>query len=271
MTSRLVVAGSLLACCLGAQTKPHADHTLGYDDTPIYPGMKWRVHDSSRPRPEVITPGTESSQDEPGRPPSDAVVLFDGKDLSRWVKPARAGAKDPTWKVENGYMECVPHTGGLQTKGKFGDMQLHVEWASPKEIDGKSQDRGNSGIMLMGLYELQVLDSYDNPTYADGQAGSIYGQYPPLVNASRKPGEWQTYDVAFEAPKFDGDKLVKPAYITVFQNGVLIQNHERILGTTPHAKVGTYTAHGDLPLELQNHNTKVRYRNIWVRPIKPRT
>jgi hypothetical protein len=166
-------------------------------------------------------------------------------------------------------MEVVNGAGGIQTKDKFGDMQLHVEWASPVEVKGKSQERGNSGVLLMGRYEVQVLDSYDNPTYADGGAASIYGQYPPLVNACRKPGEWQTYDIFFEAPRFDGEKLVKPAYVTVVHNGVLVQNHRQILGTTPHAKLGTYTAHpAELALALQNHHGAVRYRNIWVRRLQ---
>ena len=232
---------------------------VGLRQYPSYPGSKWRVHDVSRPRPEVVTPGTCNAPS--FKPPSDADVLFDGKDLSKW---------DAKWKVENGYFEVVPHQGNAKTKESFGDMQLHLEWASPSEVKGKSQGRGNSGVLLMGKYEVQVLDSYDNPTYADGQAASIYGRYPPLVNASCKPGEWQRYDIIFESPKFDGEKLVKPAYVTVIQNGVVVQNHEKILGTTPHAQVGTYTAHGDLPLELQDHNNPVRYRNVWVRRMKAR-
>ena len=255
MTPRFSIGIALLiAAPVFAQPQ---DHTLGYDNTPTYPGFKWRVHDSSRPRPAMATPGTT-----PGAAPSDAVVLFDGRDLSQW---------NSKWKVENGYVECVPRQGGMTTKAAFGDIQLHVEWASPAVVEAKSQDRGNSGIILQGKYEVQVLDSWENPTYADGQAGSIYGQYPPLVNASKKPGEWQTYDIVFESPKFDGDKLLKPAYITVIHNGILVQNHEEVKGTTPHAVLGSYKAHGDLPLELQNHNTKVRYRNIWVRKLTPRT
>jgi hypothetical protein len=177
-------------------------------------------------------------------------------------------ATAPRWKVEQGYAEIVDGTGSINTKEKFGDVQLHVEWASPAVISGKSQDRGNSGILLMGRYEIQVLDSYDNPTYADGQAASIYGQYPPLVNASRKPGEWQTYDIVFEAPRFDGQKLVKPAFATVFQNGVLVQNHAQLIGDTPHAKVGTYKPHDpEESLQLQDHHCAVRYRNIWIRRL----
>jgi hypothetical protein len=172
------------------------DHTLGYDDTPSYPGSKWRVHDINRPQPEAITPGSCNAA--PSKPPSDAEVLFDGSSLDKWT--TKGGA--PTWKVENGYVEIAPGKGDLVTKEKFGDIQLHLQWATPAEVSGKSQGRGNSGIKLMTLYEVQVLDSWNNPTYADGQAAAVYGQYPPLVNASCKPGEWQTYDIAFSAPKF---------------------------------------------------------------------
>lgn len=242
----------------------------GYTDTPVLPNQKWRVHDINRPRPHVVTPGTPSSQAQPGRAPSDAIVLFDGKDLSQWVSSAKRtnASGSPAWKVENGYMEVTSGSGDLVTKEKFGDMQLHVEWASPAVIDGSSQWRGNSGVLLMNRYEIQVLDSYNNPTYADGQAAAIYGQWPPMVNASLKPGEWQTYDIAFEAPRFDGGKLVKPGYVTVFHNGVLVHHHQEIIGRMAHKVVGTYAPHAaEEPLGLQNHDTKVRYRNIWVRRL----
>jgi Domain of Unknown Function (DUF1080) len=269
MLIRSLLTGLLLLSSASAQTPEKKDHTLGYDDTPLIPGSKWRVHDASRPRPRVVTPGTESSQAQPGKAPSDAIILFDGKDLSQWVTLVKGQLTTPKWKVENGYAEIIDGTGGIVTKEKFGDIQLHVEWASPVVIVGKSQDRGNSGIMLMSRYEVQVLDCSDNPTYADGQAAAIYGQNPPMVNACRKPGEWQTYDIAFEAPRFEDGKLAKPAYVTVFHNGVLVQNHEQITGTTPHAKVGTYTPHApEESLELQNHHENVRYRNIWVRRLK---
>jgi hypothetical protein len=265
MPIRSILAGALLIAAAAAQTPVHKDHTLGYDDTPLQPNGKWHVHDASRPRPPMVTPGSE-----PGRPPSDAIVLFDGKDLSKWATYVKGQPTEPKWKVENGYVEVGPHSGGMNTREKFGDIQLHVEWASPAVIEGKSQDRGNSGIMLMGRYEVQVLDSWDNPTYADGQAASLYGQVPPPVNASRKPGEWQTYDIVFEAPRFDGDKLVKPAYVTLFHNGVLMHNRQELTGDTPHAKNGTYTPHGaEESLQLQNHNCSVRYRNIWVRRLAP--
>jgi hypothetical protein len=243
------------------------DHTLGYDNTPFLPGGKWRVHDVKRPHPPVVTPGAQNSM-----PPSDAIVLFNGKDLSQWVTYLKGQETTPKWKVENGYAEVVDRTGSINTKEKFGDVQLHIEWASPAVISGASQNRGNSGVLFMGRYEIQVLDSYENPTYADGQAASIYGQYPPLVNASRKPGEWQTYDIVFEAPRFENGKLTRPAYATVFQNGVLVQNHEELIGDTPHAKLGTYKPHAaEESLQLQNHHCAVRYRNIWIRRLKPRS
>ncbi len=260
---KYILIGALIAAAAAAQTPQAKDHRLGYDNTPFLPDGKWRVHDVTRPRPPVVTPGAQ-----PGSPPSDAIVLFDGTDLSKWVTDVKGEPTAPKWKVEKGYMEVVDKAGGIRTKEKFGDIQLHVEWASPAEVKGDSQARGNSGVLLMSRYEVQVMDSYDNPTYADGQAGAIYGQTPPLVNACRKPGEWQTYDIVFEAPRFDGGKLVKPAYVTLIQNGVLIHNRREVLGTTPHAKLGTYTAHGEEPLELQNHHNPVRFRNVWVRRLK---
>jgi hypothetical protein len=176
----------------------------------------------------------------------------------------------PSWKVQNGHFECVPRQGDLVTKEKFGDVQLHLEWASPEAIEGESQDRGNSGVMFMSRYEIQVLDSFNNPTYADGQAGAIYGWYPPMVNASRPPGQWQAYDIVFEAPKFEGDRVVKLACVTVFHNGVLLHHHREIGGPMAHRVVRPYQPHGaEEPLMLQNHNTKVRYRNIWLRKLEP--
>jgi hypothetical protein len=211
----------------------------------------------------VVTPAAQ-----PGGPPSDAIVLFDGKDLSQWLQNFQGTVREPRWKVENGYMEIVGRTGTIFTKEKFGDCQLHIEWAAPAEIEGSGQWRGNSGVLLMNRYEIQVLDSFDNPTYADGQAGAIYGQWPPLVNASRKPGEWQSYDIVFEAPRFEGEKLIKPAYVTVFHNGVLVHHRQEIIGRMAHRVVGTYAPHGpEEPLALQDHDTPVRYRNIWIRRL----
>ena len=231
---------------------------------------QWAVHDLSRPQPRAITPGTESTQDKPGAPPSDAVVLFDGSDLSKW-KSARGGG-EAKWKVESGHLVVPPgRPGDIVTKDEFGDCQLHVEWASPSPPRGDSQARGNSGVKIMGRYEVQVLDSHgDARSYADGQAGALYGQYPPLVNASRPPGQWQTFDIIFHAPRFGpGGEVVKPATATVLHNGVLVQDHAELKGTTAHKSPGKYQAHPPKqPLLLQDHGDPVRYRNIWVRELK---
>jgi hypothetical protein len=259
-----LLAGGLLALAAIAQE----NHDLGFTDTPMLPGLPWHVHDPNRPHPPVVTPS-----DRPGGAPSDAIILFDGKDLSAWTAHhsniTRAGGTGaPEWKVENGYMEVAPGTGDIVTKEKFGDVQLHVEWASPAEVKGRSQGRGNSGVIFMTRYELQVLDGYENPTYADGQTGAIYGQWPPLANAARKPGEWQTYDIVFEAPRFEGDKLVKPAYFTAFWNGVMIHNHKESMGPMVYRHVAHYSAQpAEDSLLLQNHGDKVRFRNIWARRL----
>lgn len=269
--TRAATLSLLIAASAFGQTpaaKQSANHDLGFEDTPMLPGLPWHVHDDRRPHPRLVTPA-----DIPGGPPSDAIVLFDGKDLSAWTShhsniTAAGNTGAPEWKVENGYMEVVPHTGDIATKEKFGDCQLHVEWAAPAEIKGSSQSRGNSGVILMGRFEIQVLDSSDNPTYADGQAGAIYGQWPPLVNPARKPGEWQSYDIVFEAPKFDGDKLVKPAYFTVFWNGVLLHNRKESMGPMVYRQVAHYTPQpAEDSLVLQNHGAKVRFRNIWIRRL----
>lgn len=219
----------------------------------------WLVADEYKsgkvwPKPKVITPG------EAGSPPSDAIVLFDGKDLSAF----EGGDK---WLVKDGI--ATVHGGGITSKQSFGDCQLHVEWASPAEVKGEGQGRGNSGIYLQGRYEVQILDSYNNETYYDGQAGSLYKQWPPLVNASRKPGEWQTYDIIFTAPRFDKDgKLSKPGYVTVLHNGVLIQNHAELQGSTAWDKPPEYSAHPlKQPFSIQDHGNPVRFRNIWIREL----
>jgi hypothetical protein len=228
---------------------------------------KWEIHDRNRPVPPVITAATPSTQDAAGKAPSDAIVLFDGTDLSKWIQTKdSAPAK---WKVENGYFEVVPKTGELRTKDSFGDCQLHVEFREPDPPKGEDQDRGNSGVFLMGLYEIQVLDSFNSKTYADGQASAVYGQYPPLVNASRAPGQWQTYDIIWHGPRFDSDgKLTRSAHVTVLHNGVLTQDNVELTGPTGHHMRPPYKAGPDkLPLALQDHNHPVRYRNIWLRPL----
>lgn len=225
------------------------------------------AHDRTQPLPQVIAPATASTQQQPGRPPSDAIVLFDGKDLSQWSSLDGSPAK---WIVRDGYMECVRGTGYLRTLQNFGDCQLHIEWAAPVPAEGDGQGRGNSGVFLgLTRYEIQVLDSYQNNTYADGSAGSIYGQHPPLVNACRPPGEWQTYDILYTAPRFDaGGKLLSPARLTVFHNGVLIQNNVELTGPTDWIDRASYAAHPEKqPLALQDHRNPVRFRNIWVREL----
>jgi hypothetical protein len=206
------------------------------------------------PIPKVIDPGPV------GGPPSDAVVLFDGKDLSQW----NGGEK---WVVADGV--ATAKGGGLATKQSFGDCQFHIEWATPSEVSGSGQGRGNSGIHFQSNYEIQILDSYENETYPDGQAAALYKQAPPLVNACRKPGEWQTYDIIFTAPRFGENKeLLKPGYVTVLHNGVLVQNHTQIEGATAWHKPPEYTAHPDkLPIALQFHGNPVRFRNIWIREL----
>ncbi|HLK57585.1 MAG TPA: DUF1080 domain-containing protein [Chthonomonadaceae bacterium] len=266
----LAGAGLLLAVGVGfgialtarAQQQEH----FGYQDTPMLPGGKWHVHDGTRPQPKIIDPGTASTQDTPGKPPSDAIVLFDGKDLSHW----KAGNGGPAgWKVENGYMEVAPKSGSIISRDEFSDCQMHVEWCEPTTIRGRDQGRGNSGVIFFGKYEIQVLDSYESKTYPDGQAAAIYGSYPPLVNAMRKQGEWQVYDILFTAPRFDGDKLVKPGYFTVFHNGVAVHNHAELLGDSNHRALPSYTLHTSKgPLLLQDHGNPVRFRNIWYRELK---
>jgi hypothetical protein len=203
-------------------------------------------------------------------PPSDAIVLFDGKSLAKWQSSdsTHGAAK---WKVADGYMEIAPGTGGIETRDAFGDCQLHVEWRAPTPAKGEGQERGNSGVFLMGTYEVQVLDSYNNITYADGQAAAVYGQYPPLVNASRPPGEWQSYDIVWHRPHFDAQgRLASAARITVFFNGLLAQDNVILTGPTAHQHRPPYHAHPDaLPLGLQDHGNPVRYRNIWIRNLEP--
>lgn len=244
-----------------------ADDKTGYTDTPQIPNQPWKVHDAARPRPKKVVPPPPPVTTPP---PADAVVLFDGKDLSKWVSRTRQGETEAKWKVENGVMTVTRGGGRLATKEKFGDCQLHVEWMIPKDTPGEGQGKGNSGVELMGRYEIQVLESYENLTYADGQAASIYGQWPPLVNASRPAGEWNSYDIFFEAPKFEDGKVVKPAYITVVHNGVMVHHRKEIIGRAVHRRVAQYDAHGpEEPFTLQDHGNPVHFRNIWIRRLVP--
>jgi len=212
------------------------------------------------PVPRVVTPGTGTA------PPSDAIVLFDGRDFSHWQHLKGDSVK---WRLEDGAMTVVKKTGNIATRRGFGDCQLHIEWRTPEKVEGESQGRGNSGIFLQSRYELQVLDSYNNRTYSNGQAGSMYKQAIPLVNACRKPGEWQAYDVVYDAPRFAEDGTVlKPAFITAFQNGVLVLNHFELKGPTEYIGQPKYRKHGlTEPLMLQDHGNPVSYRNIWIREL----
>jgi hypothetical protein len=234
----------------------------GFQDTPMQPGGKWHVHDPARPQPPVVTPGTFS---ENASPPSDAIVLFDGKDLSQWRDKKTGGPA--FWMVEDG--AAVSAKGDIVTTKEFGDIQLHLEFREPTPPKDSGQGRGNSGVFFMGQYEIQVLDCYSNKTYADGVTAGIYGQHPPLANACRPPGEWQTYDIIFNVPHFGPNgEVLSPGHVTVFHNGVVAQNHQAIRGATNWRSPGKYTPHGPYgPLALQFHNNAVSFRNIWVRPV----
>jgi hypothetical protein len=255
-----VVVLSVFPGLLAAMTGGPADQTAAQKADL----QKWAIHDLTRPLPPVVDPGPAGP---PAAAPSDAVVLFDGRDLSKWLDAKDGPAR---WKVEGGYLEVVAKTGSIRTKQGFGDCQLHIEWAVPAVPVGESQERGNSGVFLMDIYEVQVLDCYNNKTYADGSAASLYGQYPPLVNACRKPGEWQTYDIVFRRPRFDASgTVVSPARFTVLHNGVLVQDNVELTGPTAHKARPPYKAHADkLPLSLQDHGNPVRFRNIWLRPLE---
>jgi hypothetical protein len=242
MIKKLIEIGAVTACAmLTALQCGRAQEYLS--------GIKWQ-------EPPVVTPGKTNAD-----PPSDAVVLFDGKDLSAWENGDR-------WTVKDGV--AIVGKGDIKTKQSFGDCQLHIEWSAPKPPKGHGQGRGNSGVFLQDHYELQVLDSYQDKTYFDGQASAIYKQHPPMVNAMRPPGEWNAYEVVWNGPQFKDDGSLKsPAYITVLHNGVLTQNHFALEGATPFNELPHYSKHGKLPIHLQDHGNPVRYRNIWVREIKP--
>ncbi len=243
-----------------------------YGDTPDAKHA-WAVHDMNRPHPAKVTA-------EPGKAPSDAVVLFDGTSLDNWVSTKN---NEPTkWNLVNGALESVKGAGYIRTKQEFGDCQLHLEFATPSKVEGTGQGRGNSGVFLMGNYEIQVLDSYEtggedndkgnkNPNYADGQCSAVYAENPPLVNPTRPAGEWQTYDIVFHQPIWDGDKLKWPGSVTVFLNGVLVQDHWEMEGMTTHCRRRPLAPHATKgPLQLQDHGNPVRFRNIWIREIPSR-
>ncbi len=255
---RYLVVLLTLALARGAVAQ---QSVTGYDDTPFQPDGKWRVHDSRRPRPSVIRPGASV----PAPPPSDAVVLVGvGTDRRAWRMVN--DTLPMSWTLEDGVL--APGRGLIRSVATFEDAQVHVEFATPARVDGDGQGRGNSGVFLACVFEIQVLDSWQNETYADGQAAAMYGQYPPMVNASRPPGEWQSYDIAFTAPRFDGTRLVSPAVISVWHNGVLVHHARAFWGPTMHRRIGSYepsNARG--PLCLQDHGNPVRFRNIWVRPL----
>ena len=258
MTLKLSAFLVILSGALVAQQAP-----VGYDDTPMQPNGKWRIHDGNRPQPKVVKPGEANAT--PATPPQDATVLIgSGADLSAWQM---MDGTAPTWAMNNGVV--ATGKGIIRTKAEFTDFQLHVEFATPSEVKGDSQGRGNSGVFLLGKFEIQVLDSYQNRTYADGSASAMYGQYPPMVNASRGPGEWQAYDIIFTAPRFATGSMNKPAVVSVLHNGVVVHNATAFWGPTAHKKIDPYTpdtAKG--PIALQDHGNPVRYRNVWIRAIK---
>ncbi len=258
VVSVAIVMGLLLVCtatALAAELVKAKDGSgiVGYKDTPILPWCGFHVHDPDRPAPPKVQPG------QAGGPPSDAVVLFDGKDLSQW--------QQSNWKVENG--EIVAVSGGLATQEAFGDCQLHLEWQAPNPPVGDDWDHGNNGVLLMGLFEIQVFDTYTTQLYPDGQAASVYAQNPPRVNACLPPGQWQTYDIIFFAPVFKDGKLESPARVTMLHNGVLVHHNQEIYGPTGHRILAKYDKpiESKRPLVLSGHNNPVRFRNIWIRPL----
>jgi len=258
-------------CSLAITATPVLADQAFYGDPPddTHP---WAVHDMNRPQPPLVTPGSFSTNEQPGRPPSDAIVLFDGTaaSLANWESEKPPGS--PTkWIVQDGVLQCMPGSGYTRTKELFADCQLHVEWASPTKIEHKGQGRCNSGIFIMGGTEVQVLDNYDNPTYADGFAGSVYGVNPPHANALRPPGEWQAYDIIFRRPIFRDGKLLDGGRQTVLMNGVVVQDSTPLEGGGGHKARSHDRSLGEKGhLGLQDHGSPVRYRNIWLRPLPPR-
>ena len=260
--NQLVTALSIVFSTLvGAST--HSSAVDGPVQSPPQANQQWEPHDLNRPKPPVREPGP-ATEKEFAKPPADAIVLFNGKDLSEWVR--RPGAKEqppvlePKWKIRDGFFEVTPNGGNIYTKEKFGDCRIHLEWATPAEFkaNAQGQNRGNSGLFLPGHQELQILDSFENETYADGQAAAVYGRHPPMLNVSRRPGEWQSYDVTLIQPRFDADrKMTQPCTLTVIHNGVLVQDHVPIGGNATSGVIG-----------LQDHYTPVRFRNVWVQRIE---
>jgi hypothetical protein len=265
LSPKFIVPAVIVGAAVALTAADAAKKSLGYEATsPLIPGTKWHVHDGTRPQPRVVTPGATFSHLAP--PPSDAIVLFDGKDLSKWSGPKG----DAGWKLEGGYMEVAPKSGSIRTKDGFADFQLHLEFATPAKVEGNRQDRGNSGVLFNGIYEVQVLDSFENPTYPDGQCAALYGQSPPLVNASKKPGEWQSYDIIFESPRWGADgKIAKKAAVTVIHNGVVVHHRKEYQGNTPHQRNGDYSKPHppEVFIQLQDHNNPMRFRNIWLRKL----
>ena len=265
MFAQVKPAGSSLP----QQQSPNADPYPGSPVGDPLPGQKWLVHDRNRPQVRKVEPGLPIPE---LRPPSDAIALFDGTDLSHWGTIDRSGEiTEPKWKIENGYVELVPRAGSLITKQAFGDCQLHLEWMTPPGTDAarKGQMRGNSGVVMMKRYEIQILSSFDNPTYADGSAGALYGLYPPLVNPCRPEGEWNSYDIVFKAPRFVGQSLARAASVTLFFNNVIVHDRVELLGTTSVEPIAKYQPHSmEEPFMLQGHAGPVRYRNIWIRRLR---
>jgi hypothetical protein len=257
----LAVVGVVCASSAVAQdklVKSKDGKAVGYKDTPILPWARYHKHDPDRPLPTEVVPGDPSTQEQVGTAPSDAIVLFDGTDTSQW--------QPNEWKIENGELEATK--GDIDTKQSFGDCQLHLEWQAPDPPRGPQMNRGNSGVYLMSRYEVQIADSYTEKIYPDGSAAAIYGETPPMVNATLPPGKWQTYDIIFTAPVFDGDKLVKPATVTMFHNGLLVHHNTVIHGPCAWREIVPYELHPPKqPLRLQAHGNPVRFRNIWVRPL----
>ena len=264
MSLRRLLPSLVIVAPLFAQS---AKDRPGYEDTPVLPGQPWRVHDKQRPYPPVVKPAPATA---PVAPPADAVVLLGvvpaAADLDAWTgKGGRA-----QWLLDEQAL-VANKTGDIETRAAFGDVQIHLEWSAPRAGKSDGQARGNSGVFLMGQYEIQILDSFESPTYADGQAAALYGQMPPLVNASRPGGEWQTFDIVFRAPRFDGEALRSPATVTVLHNGVLVHDHQEVFGATAHRSLPKYRPHAaEGPIRLQDHGDPVRFRNVWVRRLEPR-